>query len=113
MPPEPRCALSGDVSIAYQASLLARWLPAFVIEKGDDMVIDHHVFEPITGRADTQRTVVRDGRMRRFSMSVRMFVAAELGDWLREAGFDNVRLYDRDGEPLRADGRRMIAIATR
>ena len=95
------------------AELLPRWLPAVVHEKGDDVVIDHSVFEPITGRADTQRTVVRDGRVRRFSMSVRMFVAAELGDWLREAGFDEVRFYDREGEPLTAEGRRMIAIASR
>jgi SAM-dependent methyltransferase len=93
--------------------LFRRWLPATVIEKGDDMVIDHHVFEPITGRADTERTVVRDGRVRRFAFSVRMFVAAELGDWLREAGFDEVRFYDGAGEPLTAEGRRMIAVATR
>ena len=93
--------------------LLPRWLPSTVTEKGDDMVIDHYVFEPVTGRADTERTIVRDGRVRRFSMSVRMFVAAELGDWLREAGFDEVRFYDREGEPLTAQGRRMLAIASR
>lgn len=95
------------------AELLPRWLPAVVIEKGDDLVVDHGVFEPITGRADTERTVVRDGRTRRFSFSVRMFVAAELGDWLREAGFDQVRFTDGAGEPLTAQGRRMIAVATR
>ncbi len=95
------------------AELLPRWLPAVVIEKGDDLVVDHGVFEPVTGRADTERTVVRDGRTRRFSMSVRMFVAAELGDWLREAGFDQVRFTDGAGEPLTAQGRRMIAVASR
>ncbi len=95
------------------AELLPRWLPATVLEKGDDIVIDHHVFEPITGRADTRRTVVRDGRVRRFAFSVRMFVAAELGEWLREAGFDEVRFSDGAGEPLTAGGRRMIAVARR
>jgi SAM-dependent methyltransferase len=95
------------------AELLPRWLPAVVLEKGDDMVVDRHVFEPVTGRGDTERTVVRDGRVRRFAFSVRMFVAAELGDWLREAGFDEVRFYDGAGEPLTAQGRRMIAVATR
>ncbi len=95
------------------AELLPRWLPAVVREKGDDLVVDHHVFEPITGRADTERTVVRGGRVRRFAFSVRMFVAAELGEWLREAGFDGVRFYDGAGEPLTAQGRRMIAVATR
>jgi SAM-dependent methyltransferase len=95
------------------AELLPRWLPAVVIEKGDDLVVDHSVFEPFTGRADTERTVVRDGRTRRFAFSVRMFVAAELGDWLREAGFDQVRFTDGAGEPLTAQGRRMIAVASR
>jgi SAM-dependent methyltransferase len=95
------------------AELLPRWLPSTVREKGDDVVIDRHVFEPVTARADTERTVVRDGRTRRFSFSVRMFVAAELGDWLREAGFDEVRFTDGAGEPLTAQGRRMIAVATR
>jgi SAM-dependent methyltransferase len=95
------------------AELLPRWLPATVRVKGDDLVVDHHVFEPITGRADTERTVVRDGRTRRFAFSVRMFVAAELGDWLREAGFDEVRFYDGAGDPLTAEGRRMIAVARR
>jgi SAM-dependent methyltransferase len=95
------------------AELLPRWRPATVRVKGDDLVVDHHVFEPITGRADTERTVVRDGRTRRFAFSVRMFVAAELGDWLREAGFDEVRFYDGAGDPLTAEGRRMIAVARR
>jgi cyclopropane fatty-acyl-phospholipid synthase-like methyltransferase len=95
------------------AELLPRWLPETVLEKGDDMVVDRYVFEPVTGRADTERTVVRNGQVRRFSMSVRMFVAAELGDWLREAGFDEVRFYDREGELLTAAARRMIAIASR
>jgi SAM-dependent methyltransferase len=95
------------------AELLPRWLPAIVNEKGDDVCIDRSVFEPVTGRADTERTIVRDGQTRRFSFSVRMFVAAELGDWLREASFDDARFYDRDGEPLTAQGRRMIAVATR
>ena len=110
-----RCGRAVRCSIECNnlAELLPRWLPATVLEKGDDLVVDHHVFEPITGRADTERTVVRDGRTRRFAFSVRMFVAAELGDWLREAGFDEVRFYDGAGEPLTAAGRRMIAVATR
>ena len=95
------------------AELLPRWLPAVVTEKGDDVVIDRSVFEPLTGRADTERTVIRGGHTRRFSFSVRLFVAVELGDWLREAGFDDVRFTDGAGEPLTAQGRRMIAVATR
>lgn len=76
-------------------------------------MIDRSVFDPATGRATTERVVVRDGRVRRFAFSVRMFVAAELWDWLLDAGFASVAVCDGDGEPLTAQGRRMITIATR
>jgi non-ribosomal peptide synthetase component F len=38
---------------------------------------------------------------------------AELRDWLLDAGFDAVDFYDGEGEPLTAQGRRMITIARR
>lgn len=56
---------------------------------------------------------MRDGRVRRLTFAVRMFVAVELGDWLREAGFDRVDFYDGDGEPLTAGGNRMVTVARR
>jgi hypothetical protein len=42
-----------------------------------------------------------------------MFIAAELRDWLLDAGFAAVDFYDGEGEPLTAQGRRMITIARR
>jgi hypothetical protein len=42
-----------------------------------------------------------------------MFIAVELGDWLRDAGFAAVDFYNREGEPLTSEGRRMITIARR
>jgi NAD+--asparagine ADP-ribosyltransferase len=57
--------------------------------------------------------VIRDGRIRRFSFSVRMFVGAELRDWLLEAGFASVELVDASGAALTAQSRRMISIAHR
>jgi hypothetical protein len=57
--------------------------------------------------------IIRDGRTRRFVFSVRMFVAAELRDWLLDAGFTSVNLVDPNGDPLTAQSRRMISIAYR
>jgi SAM-dependent methyltransferase len=94
------------------AELLPRWLPAVVVERGDDFAIDRSVFDPVTGRATTERTLLRGGRARRVSFSVRMFVAAELRDWLLAAGFASTDFYDGDSEPLTAQGKRMIAIAS-
>jgi SAM-dependent methyltransferase len=91
--------------------LLPRWLPSFVVERDGNLSIDRSRFDPVSGRVTTERVLVRDGRMRRFTFSVRMFVAVELGDWLREAGFTSVEFHDGAGEPLTAEGRRVIALA--
>lgn len=95
------------------AELLPRWLPYVVTERDGDFSIDRSTFDPVSGRANTERALVRGGRTRRFTFSVRMFMAAELRDWLLDAGFDAVDFYDGDGEPLTAQGRRMITIARR
>jgi ubiquinone/menaquinone biosynthesis C-methylase UbiE len=95
------------------AGLLPRWLPAVVVERDSDFLVDRSSFDPTTGRATTERVLVRNGRVRRFAFSVRMFIAVELRDWLLDAGFTAVDFYDEEGEPLTADGRRMITVARR
>jgi SAM-dependent methyltransferase len=93
------------------AGLLPRWLPSIVEERDGNFSIDRGVFDPVSGRAITERVIVRDGRVRRFSFSVRTFIAAELGDWLLQAGFTAVEFYDEEGVPLTGESRRMITIA--
>lgn len=95
------------------AELLPRWVPAAVVERDGDFSIDRQQFDPTTGRATTERVIVRDGRVRRFAFSVRMFIAVEFRDWLLNAGFAAADFYDREREPLTAQSRRMIAIAAR
>lgn len=95
------------------AELLGRWLPSVVVERDGDLSIDRSLFDPTTGRATTNRVLMRGGRTRRFSFSVRMFVAVELRDWLLDAGFVDVNFYDGEGRQLTAQGRRMITIARR
>jgi ubiquinone/menaquinone biosynthesis C-methylase UbiE len=93
--------------------LLPRWQPAVVMERDGHFAIDRSYFDPTTGRATTERVIIRDGPTRRFMFSVRMFVAAELRDWLLDAGFTRVSLVDPTGDPLTAHSRRMISIAYR
>lgn len=95
------------------AELLPRWLPSTVIERDGDFVVDRAHFDPVTGLATTDRVVVRGGATRRFRYSVRMFIAVELGAWLREAGFAAVEFRGRAGEGLVAQSKRMMAIAWR
>jgi SAM-dependent methyltransferase len=95
------------------AELLPRWLPVVLAERDGDFSIDRSRFDPTTGRSRTERVIVRAGRTRRVTFSVRMFIAVELRDWLLDAGFATVDFYDRDGEPLTARSGRMITIACR
>jgi ubiquinone/menaquinone biosynthesis C-methylase UbiE len=93
--------------------LLPRWQPALVTERDGHFEIDRSCFDPTTDRATTERMIIRDGRTRRFVFSVRMFVAAELRDWMLDAGFASVNLVDPSGDPLTVRSRRMISIAYR
>jgi SAM-dependent methyltransferase len=95
------------------AELLGRWQPSVVIERDGNLMIDRSRFDPVSGRATTERVIVRDGTTRRVTFSVRMFVAVELGAWLRDAGFSAVDFFDRQGEPLTVESRRMVTVARR
>jgi SAM-dependent methyltransferase len=87
-------------------------LPVTMAERDGDLMVDRHEFDVLTGRTETERFVVRDGKMRRFAFSVRSFTFTELRDWLLQAGFADVEAYDREtGETLSAGSRRMIVVA--
>ena len=100
------------IEINNLAELLARWQPVSVIERDGAFAIDRAQYDPVSGRAHTERTIVRDGTSRRLAFSVRMFMPAELRDWLTAAEFDSVAFYDNRGEPLTLLSRRAIALAT-
>jgi ubiquinone/menaquinone biosynthesis C-methylase UbiE len=93
--------------------LLPRWLPSVVVERDGNLSIDRPTFDPISGRSIAERLIVRDGQTRRFTFSVRMFVAAELRDWMLQAGFAAVTFCDHAGARLTAQSRRMVSIARR
>ena len=95
------------------AELLGRWQPSVVIERDGNLMIDRSRFDPVSGRATTERVIVRDGATRAVTFTVRMFVAVELGGWLRDAGFSAVDFFDRQGEPLTVESRRMVTVARR
>ena len=95
------------------AELLGRWQPSVVIERDGNLMIDRSRFDPVRGRATTERVIVREGTTRSVTFSVRMFVAVELGAWLRDAGFSAVDFLDRQGEPLTVESRRMVTVARR
>ncbi|MCO5974004.1 SAM-dependent methyltransferase [Actinoallomurus soli] len=91
--------------------IIRNFQPASVIERDGDLMIDQRAVDPVTGRVVTERTVVRQGLVRRIPFFVRMFTFTELRDWLLAAGFRTVTGHGDDGGPLIPDSRRMIVVA--
>jgi SAM-dependent methyltransferase len=86
---------------------------ARVTERGDDVMSDVTMFNPIRGRIETERTVRRDGEIRRSSHSVRLPTVPEFDEWLAAAGFTTRNYHDRRGRPLGFDSWRIVVTATR
>ena len=99
------------IELNHKDGLLPQWVPSSVVQTDDGILIDERVYDPLTGRADATRTIIRDGKVRQSSFFTRLFSFTELRDWLLQAGFQSVTGYDRDGRPLTSSSRRMILIA--
>ena len=99
------------VELIHKDALLPHWVPATVTEVDDGILIDQREFDPLTGRANARRTIVRNGRVRHSAFFTRLFSFTELRDWLHEAGFQTIQGYAGDGTPLTAAARRMIVLA--
>ena len=86
---------------------------ATVAERGDDTLIDVTTFDSVRGRVETDRTVHRDGRVRRSHHSIRVPTVPEFDEWLAAAGFSERHYSERGGRPLRYDSRRLVVTATK
>jgi SAM-dependent methyltransferase len=101
------------IELNNRDDLMRRFLPSVVGERDGDLMIDQHAFDPLTGRSNVTRTVIRDGQVRTSHYFTRLFSFTELRDWLEAAGFTNVAGYGTEGNPLAAHSPRMIVTATR
>lgn len=100
------------IELNNYSAIMRGYLPATTMERDGNLLIDRHHFDPLAGRNVAERTIIRDNSVRRTHFSIRMFTYPELRDWLLQAGFASVAGYGEDGEPLNADHRRMIVVAT-
>jgi len=96
--------------VSYEV-LVRSLQPWVVVERGDDLLIDHSTLEVQEGRIITRRTIVRDGRVRHTHFFVRTPTFPELRAWLLDAGFSTVEAWDEQGRPFGVESRRLIAVA--
>jgi SAM-dependent methyltransferase len=94
-------------------ALARNWLPVTMSERDGDLQVDRHRFDLLTGRAETDRFIVRGGRVRVVRFSVRAFTFTELREWLLGAGFSSVDVSGQEGQALDLQVRRMVIVATR
>lgn len=86
--------------------------PTTALEKGDDLMVDRHAFDSATGRLVDRRTMVRGGRVRRVSFSVRLYAPSELALLLELAGFGVERMMGGyAGEPVSLSRNRLVTVA--
>ena len=101
------------VHLNHRDFLMSRFAPSAVTERDGNLMIDQHSFDPYTGRANTSRTMIRDGRITHSTYFTRLFSFTELRAWLHEAGFDIVEGFDGDGARLTAASPRLLVRATK
>jgi SAM-dependent methyltransferase len=101
------------LELNHGPALWGGFLSSVVFRRGEDLMIDEHHYDALTGRIHNQRTVVRDGQVRSFRFSNRIFAFPELRDWFTHAGFREVEAFGNGGAPLTHRDRRMIVRAVR
>ena len=87
-------------------------LPAVVVEREGNLMIDRIRFDQLTGRLHNRRLTIRDGVRKERPFFVRLYNPQEIQSLLREAGMEAVNFYGGwDLQALTADSRRLITIA--
>jgi SAM-dependent methyltransferase len=85
---------------------------AVVVQNDDDTMVEVSTFDPVRGRMVIQRTVHRDGAVRRASYFVRLPTPPEWVVWLEAAGFRDVEFHSGGGGPLELDSWELVVVAT-
>lgn len=92
--------------------ILRSILPFTVLDKGEDMMIDRHVFDSATGRLVDRRTYVRGGVARTVTFSLRLYSLSELSLMLRAVGLVVEKTWGGwDGAPVSLARNRMLVLA--
>lgn len=81
--------------------------------RDEDVMIDTSVFDPVTGRIQTDRIVYRGDAVRKSQHQVRLPTIPEFEQWLAGTGFVDMECFGRDRSPPTIDDVRIVVVATR
>lgn len=81
--------------------------------RDENVMIDTSMFDPVTGRIQTDRVVYRDGEVRKSHHQVRLPTIPEFEQWLAAAGFVDMKSFGDDRSPPTIDDMRVVVVATR
>lgn len=104
------------IDMLHHDGFVRRFTPApfsSTMFRGDDVMIDTSVFEPMSGRVQTTRIVIREGKRRESHHQVRLPTIPEFDTWLDEAGFAERQYLGRDGSPPTIEDMHLVVVATR
>lgn len=92
-------------------SLVRRLQPTPSRINGDNVMVDTCTVDVLTGTIETERMVIWEGRVHRSHHSVRLYTVPELRALLNAAGFPELQVTTRHGEPLTMDSHRLVIVA--
>jgi SAM-dependent methyltransferase len=98
--------------IPNRDATLKTLLPAVVVEKNGDLMINRNSFDMVSGRWQNQRIVIRNGIRKDKPFSIRLYNPTEIGELVEKAGMKVSHLYgDWSGQPLSTESRGVVVLA--
>jgi len=93
-------------------AFLKEFLPYYVHEIRQDLMIDRNTFDPKTGRLIDERIIIRDGKRKDIPFSIRLYDYNEIEKLLKEGGMEVYKIYgDWKKSPFTMDSKGMKIIA--
>ncbi|OGF68075.1 MAG: methyltransferase type 11 [Candidatus Fischerbacteria bacterium RBG_13_37_8] len=100
------------IDVLHRDGMVKHFVPCFVMEKGDDFMIDRPMFDLESGRIYNNRVVMKEGKKKNTPFSIRTYTVTELKELLHKAGLSVIGFYeDFDKKPLTTESRRLIMLA--
>lgn len=100
------------VDFLNRDTILRNFCPYYVVEKGNDLMIDRMSLDSLTGRWNNRRIVIRDGVRKDKFFSIRIYNPSEMRHLLDRAGLKVVQMYGNwNGSLVSMDERRLVTVA--